>query len=1129
MNQGDDQRASDAQELCQAELLASFDEHLKTADQSQVDAAPANLSTAALRDMNRAQNCLRLLEAVWPRQALNHSTIAGRLSGEAAAAGDPALPFQQFGRFIVQRELGRGGFGTVYLAHDPQLGRAVALKIPHSNVLSDKELRTRFHQEARAAAVLDHPNIVQVYEASEADGFAFMALAYCPGVTLADWLHGRHEPVPVADAAQLAATLAAAVHHAHERGIVHRDLKPANVILQIGDGRSPIDGPVAPAVARSERPSAMVDLRSAIPRITDFGLAKHMDAAATLTLTGTILGTPCYMAPEQAGANPNQAGPAADIYSLGAVLYELLTAQPPFHGDTPLETLHQVRNEDPVSPSRLRRSVPADLTTICLKCLEKEPAKRYPSAAALAEDLGRFLEGRPIQARPISRLGRATRWCRRKPVVATLLATLCVAVVVGFAGIFWQWQRAEDALDKSTRTAQDLKNERDRVVGERDRAERNLNRARNLVDRLTRLGNELSGKPGMDITARALLQQALVFHQEVLQEKSNDPAVRLEAARGYARVADIHHTLRQWDQAVGAYRDAIELFDGLHRENPENTSYHVGLARAHRFVAHVLRDSGKKDEARRSYDAAIKLEQQLVDAQPTSGNLRIALANTLLNSVHVLPAAEHELHEQRMRQAVRLQREALEAAPGNAFFLTELALGLSNVGWIHLRRHEFSSAETAFAESLQIRKRLHPANPPDREAERYLAGAYRNMAKILARTQRPEDAEEHYRETLKLLQALVDDFPTRPIVRIELAGTQTELGEFLNAATRLAEVEELLGQAIQHYEKLTKDHPAEPEHLRSLASAAFQLGQRCKTNKSYAAAIRAFERMLDANERLVAQFHEESDKINRAWDCTVLSDAHEQAGNLPAAERCLRQSRDHFRKLADEQPGQTELARKLATRGDQLIQLLRKSGKHAEGKEVIRSTAADWQKLFDTFNDDRDRAGLINGLLRAAESFRGDRQFDQAGRAYRDAVSRAPQSSRALNGLAWFLATCPDSKLQSPLEARELAERAAKLSPRDANILNSLGVACYRAKDYKGTLSALDQAIRVRGRGEAADWFFQAMAHWQLNEREAARRDFQKAVEWMRSNAAADAELLHFRAEAELLLQIPAAPQPLPP
>jgi WD40 repeat protein/serine/threonine protein kinase len=321
--------------------------------------------------------------------------------------------FYSFGDYELLEEIARGGMGIVYRARQVSLNRIVAVKVLISGLLANPEFVQRFRAEAAAAASLQHRNIVAIHEVGFREGQHFFAMDYVRGSSLAELT--RNGPLAGRRAAGYVKTIAEAIHYAHERGILHRDLKPANVLIDENDQ----------------------------PRVTDFGLAKDLHKQTDLTLSGQVLGSPSYMSPEQAGARRGLVGKRSDVYSLGAILYHLLTARAPFLGDTIAKTLHQVQNDEPVSPRLLNGAVPQDLATICLKCLEKEPDKRYATAQDLAEDLGRFLERKPILARPISRPEKLWRWCRRNPVVATLAATAVLIFVLGFAGVTWQWKLSE--------------------------------------------------------------------------------------------------------------------------------------------------------------------------------------------------------------------------------------------------------------------------------------------------------------------------------------------------------------------------------------------------------------------------------------------------------------------------------------------------------------------------------------------------------------------------------------------------------------------------------------------------------------------------------------------------------------
>ncbi len=342
-------------------------------------------------ELASALDCLDALE-ILALPAGKDPTLEGGDSDTAPAIGE--LP-RDFGPYELIREIGRGGMGVVYEARQKGLDRSVAVKMILAGHLASPELVRRFQAEAKAAARLRHSNIVHIHEVGQCHGQDFFAMEYIDGQSLAERM--RHGPIDVSAAVRLLATVARAVEHLHRQGIVHRDLKPSNILLD-ADGQ---------------------------PYVSDFGLAKIFDAGAEATTTGVIAGTPCYMAPEQAMGRRAKIGPATDVYSLGAILYELLTGAPPFRAETPLDTLMEMLAGDPARPRSLNPHIPRGLELICLKCLAKEPGDRYPSAAALADDLDRFARGEALAVRQPSLLQRFWGWTRRQPALASRLAPCC--------------------------------------------------------------------------------------------------------------------------------------------------------------------------------------------------------------------------------------------------------------------------------------------------------------------------------------------------------------------------------------------------------------------------------------------------------------------------------------------------------------------------------------------------------------------------------------------------------------------------------------------------------------------------------------------------------------------------------
>ncbi len=441
-----------------------------------------------MAEIRKCSECGTPLNSDAPEGFCPACMLRGAIDLGATGVEFPGSSAKRFGDYELLEEIARGGMGIVYRARQVTLDRIVALKLILLGPYASEASVRRFRAEAAAAAKLQHPNIVAIHEVGEQDAQPFFSMDYVAGRDLEQY--AREHPFTARQAARLVQTVAEAIQYAHDHLIVHRDLKPSNLIIdQTGE-----------------------------PHITDFGLAKQLDRPqlpvlrssrvggsfpnAQLTLTGQVLGSPSFLPPEQASGKHGQVGPRTDVYALGAILYFLLTGRPPFAAETITDTLQEVLNQQPVAPRLLNRSVPRDLETICLKCLEKEPAKRYPSAQSLANELNRFLNGEPIHARPITAPDRFWRWCRRKPVAAGSAVAILLSLGLGLAGVLWQWRRAEASARREGRER--VRAERAVTHLEMERAEL-LFEADNSGHALAYLSRILRREPTNEVAAERVL------------------------------------------------------------------------------------------------------------------------------------------------------------------------------------------------------------------------------------------------------------------------------------------------------------------------------------------------------------------------------------------------------------------------------------------------------------------------------------------------------------------------------------------------------------------------------------------------------------------------------------------------
>ncbi len=523
-------------------------------------------------------------DSTFPENFYSQPTQDGDVPG-ASNAATPA----ELGDYELLKKLGEGGMGVVYLARQRSANRMVALKVIRPGSLEtlgpekQKKLLDRFRIEARAAANLDHNNIVTVYDVGEADGQRYFSMRYVAGSSLSDLL--RDGPLKNRIAAQYLEPVARAVHDAHKHGVLHRDIKPQNILID------------------SETDSALV---------ADFGLAKLNEQEDELTRAGEVMGTPQYMSPEQA-TDSAKVTAQSDVYSLGATLYHLLTGRPAFQAATPIETLRQVLDTDPVAPHDLNPAIDQDLNTICLKCLEKDPDNRYASAESLADELHRYLNGEPILARPLSPAGRLWRWSRRNPLVATLSIVAFVGLSGGLITTTVAYYKTEAAYQRS---------------------EESLRQALDTVDEFfTRVSEEtLLEQPGLQPLRHDLLKQAREYYQGFLEQRRGDPEIQDMLAVAQFRIGRITAELGAPEKALAYYDQAITIQRRLVTSQANSQAHQIALADSLNAKGRALYRTGRLEDSLTTFQESQAVRQQLRDRAPQDLEIARKLANAHMNT-----------------------------------------------------------------------------------------------------------------------------------------------------------------------------------------------------------------------------------------------------------------------------------------------------------------------------------------------------------------------------------------------------------------------------------------------------------------------------------------------------------------
>ncbi len=897
--------------------------------------------------------------------SLSHLTALGttpdRPSGnKAASAGTPTSSGL---RFRVLRSHAQGGLGQVSVALDEELNREVALKEIQERYADDPQSRARFLLEAEVTGRLEHPGIVPVYGLGrDAGGRPFYAMRFIQGDSFQVAIDHFHEADgPYRDPGERGLALRGllgrfvdvcdAVAYAHSRGILHRDLKPGNVMLGPYGETLLVDWGLAKPISGQD---------GALP---PGGIFRPQSADSVgLTQVGAAVGTPAYMAPEQAAGLPGEVGPASDVYSLGATLYYLLTGKVPFAGDELGDLLYRVQVGQFPPPRRVKPAVPAALEAVCLKAMALQPPDRYGGARALAEDVEHWLADEPVSAYREPAGLRLNRWARRHKTVvsgaAVLLVTAVAALAVGLAAVRREQQRTEAALAAEARRRQQTRQALDALSSQ-------------VVEEWLARQEELSAEQ------KKFLEQALAWYEEFAQDTGRGVEVQAGAAQACRRVGLIRYRLGQAREAEAAYARSRELYARLAEEFPDRTEFRQELAKNHNNLANLLADSDRLTEAEADYRHASEIQHQLAVDHPEQPSFRRDLAASRSNLGNLLAdtgrvkEAETAYHE-----ALELRQQLVKDWPDRSDFRQELAQSHNNLAILFKDTGRVREAEAAYREALALQERLVADAANRLDSRRQLAVSHSNLGTLFQDTGRWQEAEVSYRAALALQQRLVADFPGRPDLRLELARSHNNLAHPLKKNGRVQEAEASFREARAVLQRLVADFPGRPDFSSDLASVHGGLGNLLWETHRATEAEAAYREALALQRVLAADFPSRPDfRFELAQSHHNLGDLFQASSRPREAEASYREALERLRPLATEPSARPDFRNELAATLGDLGRLLRDDKDLLGARRVLEEALAHHQAALRALPENpvfrsayrRNRALLADTLLRMTE------------------------------------------------------------------------------------------------------------------------------------------------------------------
>ncbi len=1014
--------------------------------------------------------------------ALPPSTGRGPHGGQPSAI---ELPGTAGNRFRILTFLAQGGLGRVLVAEDGELGRKVVIKEIKPKYADDATCRQRFVSEAEITGGLEHPGIVPVYSlGNHCDGRPYYAMRLIYGTTLRSAARTFHQrfsqsPTPMLPIVELHQLMRRfidvchAVQYAHSRGVIHRDLKPDNVMLGKFGETLLVDWGLAKVIGRTDACRDPVEQT----------LRPRSGSGSTATVRGSTLGTPAFMSPEQAAGDPDEVGPASDVYGLGATLYYLLTGKAAFEGRTVPEILAKVKRSEFRRPREVCSAVPAALEAICLKAMARSPADRYPTATDLIQDLERWIADEPVSAYTETRGERLARWMRRHRTGVQAAAAILLSVAL----------ISSAAMLVVARAWRNEKAARQAAVESRSEAVTRFRQARESVDRwMTGAGHELGYYPDLQKTRLRLLEQAAADYESFVRMHSDDHDLELERGRTYVRLGHLRRTLEDPPGAQEAYETAEQIFAEAVRRRPEDPECEIDLADCQTNLGLVAAETHDHRTARRKYDAAIQQLKRLLARVPSDARARGSLATALLNRGELLAGLTRlDAAEQDLRRAIDIATQLVNQDPDATGPLVTAAVCKTLLGRVLTERGQFTSGLQTLREAVDDAGRL------------------------------------------------VEHDPGRPQYLETRAATQIELARHLRHLGRWSEEADACRRAMDDYQRLAEVLPGVTAFVANraltqldLAALHRRMGQVTLAEQELAAAGNSLRTLLETNpqsEFLIARW---------AYSRVLKGAIQRDRGQAEESKRNLSEARERYERLlaaakASGAEPVLQIRQSAAVCRSHLAQTLHALGELPQAEQEFQTAIENLLEILASTSESlpltRHRLAFVHhyfgNLLEEQGKAEEALQQWKAAKQLRIELAASPDAAAELRyALAWFLANSPAEELRDAERAVILAERLTADAPENPTYWTCHGAALSRSERWPQAAEALQRAMRLRRDDDGRDWFFLAIVRWNTGDSSGARDAYRRAAAWQAETLPGNHDVQRLKREvAQLLGEEPAA------